>query len=90
MGEEDWFAHINNRKPDFEGADWGEYEGVSPELKDEDTECTGSRHVKSSLLRNRFKEMIHMITNQAGIVSTNTIPIPIPIPIQYLVTIASS
>merc|ERR1711916_107069 len=31
--EEDWFAHTNNRKSDFEGADWGGFEGVSPERK---------------------------------------------------------
>ena len=29
--EEDWFAHINNRDADFEGAEWGEFEKVSPE-----------------------------------------------------------
>ena len=52
--EEDWFAHINNRKPDFEGADWGEYEGVSPEFERRRYVGGAQAHDtwKSSLLRN--------------------------------------
>mgnify|MGYP006872218910 FL=1 len=52
--EEDWFAHINNRKPEFEGGDGGEYEGVSPELERRRYVGGAQAHDtwKSSLLRN--------------------------------------